>query len=106
MVINDTVTETSNSKTLGGCESTATETTDEKNQINNIVRKEASYFGKDNYECQLSCLTREEIKLRLTVLDEEMENELTGLTMRFSKNKEKILSALMVKKKNCHSHIF
>ncbi len=107
MVINyDTTAGTLDSKMRGEESILLKGVGDEHDQLGRLVRKEAAGFGKEITECELGKLTKEEIDMRLSVLDKEMENELNGLKVKFSKNKEKILSAIMVKKKNCHSQIF
>lgn len=71
-----------------------------------LIRKEVARFDKDNIECQMKIFTEEELEKRLEMIDQEMQRELDELKGKFVKNKDKILNAIKLKKKNQHHQMY
>ena len=67
-------------------------------ELSNRIKKEV--IGFDENKSMLQELSREEIEERLGLLGSEMEQTIQALRMKYSKNKEKILNAISLKKKN------
>ena len=70
----------------------------EANMVKNLIYKELKLMEKD--QTVINKLNKEEIKLRLKYLDEQMDEEIKELKLKFQNKRDVILKAIEVKKKN------
>ncbi len=71
----------------------------ELKRVKNIILKEANDF-KLNKTSDTKALSKQDIELRIQVLEIEMAIQIEQLKLKYSKNKENILKALEIKRKN------
>lgn len=70
----------------------------EANMVKNLIYKELKLMDKD--QTVINKLNKEEIKLRLKYLDEQMDEEIKELKLKFQNKRDVILKAIEIKKKN------
>ncbi|RNA09519.1 Serine threonine- kinase 4 [Brachionus plicatilis] len=70
----------------------------EANMVKNLIYKELKLMEKD--QTVVNKLNKEEIKLRLKYLDEQMDEEIKELKLKFQNKRDVILKAIEIKKKN------
>lgn len=70
----------------------------EANMVKNLIYKELKLMEKD--QTVINRLNKEDIKLRLKYLDEQMDEEIKELKLKFQNKRDVILKAIEIKKKN------
>lgn len=71
--------------------------------LKTLMHREISSLGKGDVTCleeALKALSRDEIEQRLALVDGELKSTVESLTLKYAKNKERILDAISLKKKN------
>lgn len=71
--------------------------------LRKLIHKEISSLGRGGVtvlEEALKTLSRDEIEQRLALVDGELKSTVESLTHKYAKNKERILDAISLKKKN------